>query len=123
MGTVRGYGLKTMKRIKYVDTYKYMCYIWSNAMKKKTRSILEELDSIGKYYDKKQIIENTAKNVIASVSNLMILIKETYEDDVSSDLEKRLFSSIRTGDEKKFIRGIRKIDDDSNNSTGTKMED
>lgn len=91
-------------------------------MKKKTRSILEELDSIGKYYDKKQIIENTAKNVIASVSNLMILIKETYDEEVSSDLEKRLISSIRTGDEKKFIRGIRKIDDDSNNSNPPKME-
>lgn len=91
-------------------------------MKKKTRSILEELDSIGKYYDKKQIIENTAKNVIASVSNLMILIKETYDEDTSSDLEKRLISSIRTGDEKKFIRGIRKIDDDSSDSNITKME-
>lgn len=86
-------------------------------MKKKTRSILEELDSISKYYDKKQIVENTAKNIIASASNLISLIKETYDEQTANDLEKRLFSSIRTGDDKKFIRGIRKIDDDSSNSS------
>jgi hypothetical protein len=91
-------------------------------MKKKTRSILEELDSIGKYYDKKQVIENTAKNLIASATNLISLMKETYGEETSSDLEKRFFSSIRTGDEKKFLRGIRKIDEDPDDSTTINVE-
>lgn len=80
-------------------------------MKKRTRSILEELDSIGQFYDKKQIVENTATNLIASAANLLSLIKETYDAETALDLEKRLFSSIRTGDVKKFTRGIRKVNE------------
>jgi len=82
-------------------------------MKKKTRSILEELDSIGKYYDRTQVVENTAKNIIASVSNLISLIHETYDADTAADLEKRLFLSVKTGDEKRFVRGIRKLNETS----------
>lgn len=93
-------------------------------MKKRTRSILEELDSIGQFYDRKQIVENTATNLIASATNLLSLIKETYDTETAIDLEKRLFSSIRTGDEKKFIRGIRKVNENKQSPKGdTSLEE
>ena len=76
-------------------------------MKRRTKSILEELNSIGNSVDSSYLIENTAVNLIAGVSNLVSLIRETYKDEeIANDLEKRLLNSIRTGDETKFIRGI-----------------
>lgn len=77
-------------------------------MKPRTKSILQELSEISRDYDKNQQIENQALNVIASVTNLIEKIHDTYPDEVSIDLEKRLLNSIRTKDEKKFLRGIRK---------------
>lgn len=77
-------------------------------MKPKTKSILEELENISKHYDQKQLVENRARNVIASFTNLVSLIRETYSEDVANDLEKRLFNSIKNGDENKFVKGIRR---------------
>jgi len=77
-------------------------------MKPKTRSILSELETISKHYDKKQLVETQARNVIASFTNLLSLIRETYNEETSNDLEKRLFNSIRNGDETKFVKGIRR---------------
>jgi len=80
-------------------------------MKKRTRSILDEINSISNQYDKKYIVENTAENVIASASNLIQLITETYDEETGQDLIKRLINSIRTQDETKFRRGIRKANE------------
>jgi hypothetical protein len=77
-------------------------------MKPRTRSILSELENISKHYDQKQLVETQARNAIASVNNLISLIRETYSEDISNDLEKRLLNSIRTGDETKFVKGIRR---------------
>ena len=77
-------------------------------MKPKIRSILSELENISKQYDQKQLVETQARNVIASVTNLVSLIRETYGEDTANDLEKRLFNSIRNGDETKFVKGIRR---------------
>lgn len=85
-------------------------------MKKRTRSILDEINSISNQYDKKYIVENTADNVIASASNLISLIQETYDEDTSQDLIKRLINSIRTQDETKFRRGIRKANENKRHS-------
>lgn len=92
----------------YLDIYKYMGYGWRTTMKSKTRSILSELENISKYYDQKQLIETQARNSIASISNLLILIRETYSEEIANDLEKRLFNSIKSGDENKFVKGVRR---------------
>jgi|TARA_B110000977_G_C10977916_1_gene454941 hypothetical protein len=80
-------------------------------MKKRTRSILDEINSISDQRDRRYIVENTADNVIASASNLIKLINETYDADTSADLTKRFINSIRTQDEMKFRRGIRKANE------------
>lgn len=77
-------------------------------MKKHTRSILQEINSISRNRDRKYLIENNANNVIASASNLIDMINETYDEETANDLIKRLINSIRTQDEKKFDRGIKK---------------
>ena len=87
-------------------------------MKKRTRSILDEINSISNLHDRKYLVENTANNVIASAGNLINLINETYDDETANDLIKRLINSIRTQDEMKFRRGIRKANEDQRHSRG-----
>jgi hypothetical protein len=81
------------------------------AMKRKTKSILEELTEISLDYDSHQVIENHAINTVAATSNLISLIYETYSVETAKDLEKRLINSIRTQDDKKFLRGIRRANE------------
>ena len=47
-------------------------------MQKKTRSLLEELESIGNNKDVNLLIENRANNVISSAINLLELMKKHY---------------------------------------------
>jgi hypothetical protein len=75
---------------------------------KKFRSILEEIGGIEET-DKDLFLESKAKHLIASSSHLIKYITENYDEETSADLVKRLINSIRTGDEKKFIRGIRNV--------------
>ena len=47
-------------------------------MQKKTRSLLEELDSMYVDRDQRHIIENRANNIISSAIRLLEQIDETY---------------------------------------------
>ena len=78
-------------------------------MKKQTRSLLEEINSIIPSKDVHSVIESRAQQVIASVSNLVNLIESSCSEPEKSELIKRLFNSMKSGDERKFIRGIRLI--------------
>lgn len=78
-------------------------------MRKQTRSILEEITNIVPQKDKESFVENKAINVIASTRYLIEYIQENFPKDQSEDLLKRLFNSLRTGDEMKFRRGIKQI--------------
>jgi len=78
-------------------------------MKKRTRSILEELNTLGRKQDTDLQIESTASNIIESASNLMERIQNTYDPETADELERRFINSIRNGDPKKFKRGIQKV--------------
>ena len=75
----------------------------------KFRSLLDELSDIAPVRDRDLFIESRAQQVIASVSHLLKLIRESYDEETAANLEKRLINSIRTEDEDKFRRGIRAI--------------
>lgn len=78
-------------------------------MQKKTRSILEELDSLPTLRDKESLIESRANNIIQGAINLINLIRESYSDEVAADLERRLINSIKGQDTAKFTRGVRRL--------------
>lgn len=59
--------------------------------------------------DRDLFIESRAMAVIASVSHLLKLIEENYDDETAADLTKRLFNAARSSDEEKFRRKIRAI--------------
>ena len=77
-------------------------------MQKKTRSLLEELESIGNNRDMSHVIENRAHNIITSAINLIELINKHYDSDTSELLEKKLLSAIKGRDQARFSKSIRK---------------
>ena len=87
-------------------------------MKKKTRSILEEINAMSPKRDKKQIVESNAEQVIVTAINLIELINESFDVETAADLNKRLINSIRTKDPKKFARGISKVNENKRHSGG-----
>ena len=78
-------------------------------MQKRTRSILDELDSMLAHRDKDNLVESRAGHVIQGAINLINYIKENYDAETALELERRLLNSIRAQDVSKFTRGIRKI--------------
>ena len=82
-------------------------------MKRKTRSILEEINAMAPKRDKKHIVESNGQQVIQTAINLINLINESFDVETAADLNKRLINSIRTRDPKKFARGIGKVNEDS----------
>ena len=85
-------------------------------MQKKTRSILEELDSIyeerHKDRDRQYIIESRASNVIASAIRLIEQIETTFPESQAENLTRKLLNAIRDRDPSKFIRTVRRTDVD-----------
>ena len=86
-------------------------------MKKYTRSILEELSNIDRSTNKDLLIETSANNIIESAINLLNRISNTYDDITAHELERRFLNSIKSGDPKKFKRGIAKIIEGKKNGT------
>lgn len=77
-------------------------------MQKKTRSLLEELEAIGNNRDMSHVIESRAHNIIGSAINLIELMGKHYDKDTSELLEKKLLSAIKSRDQTRFSKSIRK---------------
>lgn len=86
-------------------------------MKRTTRSLLEELNSISDRKDGEAIIESRATHVINSAINLLKLIKENYNPEQAYELERRLINSIRSSDTAKFTRSIRRLRDNKDTAS------
>lgn len=81
-------------------------------MQKRTRSLLEELESVGSNRDINHVIENRANNVITSAINLIELINRHYSPDKADLLEKKLLSSIKSKEPSRFAKSMRKKNED-----------
>jgi hypothetical protein len=82
-------------------------------MQKKTRSLLEELDSMYIERDQRHVIENRASNVIASAIRLMEQIDESYTPEQAENLKRKLLNAINQRDPAKFTRTVRRTDANS----------
>jgi len=82
-------------------------------MQKKTRSLLEELDSMYIERDQRHVIETRASNVIASAIRLLEQIEESYTPDQAENLKRKLLNAINQRDPGKFTRTVRKTDANS----------
>lgn len=77
-------------------------------MKNKTRSLLEELELIGRERDTKHIIESRAANIITSAIHLMEVIERNFTPEQAAILEKKLLIAIKNRDSAKFSRSLKR---------------
>lgn len=82
-------------------------------MQKKTRSILEELDSLYIERDRRLVIENRAANIIANAIRLLEQIDEEFDAETAENLNRKFLNAIRTKNAGKFSRSVRKTDANS----------
>jgi hypothetical protein len=79
-------------------------------MQKKTRSLLEELDSMYIERDQRHVIENRAANVIATAIRLLEEIDSSYSPEDAQNLQRKLLNAINQRDPGKFTRTVRRTD-------------
>ena len=90
-------------------------------MKRSTRSLLDELNSISVKKNGEAIIESRAAHVINSAINLLNLIKENYDPEQAYELERRFINSIKGSDPNKFVRSIRKLRDSKETASNLRI--
>ena len=83
-------------------------------MKKRTRSISEELNNLHQKRDSDSFIATTGNNIIESAINLLQRINTEYDQETALDLERRFINSIKSSDPRKFKRGLQKVVESKN---------
>jgi len=92
-------------------------------LKRATRSLLEELNSISVQKNSEAVIESRATHVIDSAINLLSLIRENFTPEQAYELERRLINSIKGGDPSKFVRSIRRLRDNKETAKNLQVVD
>ena len=82
-------------------------------MQKKTRSLLEELDTMYIERDSRHVIETRASNIIVSAIRLMEQIDAAYTPEQAENLRRKLLNAINHRDPAKFTRSVRRTDANS----------
>jgi hypothetical protein len=90
-------------------------------LKRATRSLLEELNSVAENRNSEAIIESRATHVIDSAINLLKLIRENFNEEQAYELERRLINSIKGEDPAKFVRSIRRLRDNKETASHLKV--
>ena len=83
-------------------------------MKKRSRSILDEINNSYPSKNKDEFIESKASHIISSAIYLFEIIDKTYSEEESEQLKRRFFSSIRGSDPKRFERMIKRVKQNGN---------
>ena len=87
-------------------------------MRKRTRSILEELNNLDRSRKSQDhLIEATGGNIIESAINLLSRIHSTYDVDTAGELERRFINSIKSNDPRKFRRSMNRIIESKKNDS------
>jgi len=73
------------------------------------RTLFEELNDLAPVSGKETVIENRANHVISSAINLIEYIETNYSEEEAVNLQRRLVSSIKGKDPKRFARALNKI--------------
>lgn len=77
-------------------------------MQRRTRTLLEELDSMYIERERDLIIESRASNIIAGAINLLEQIDAAYSPEQAENLTRKLLNAIRTRDAGRFARTVRR---------------
>ena len=77
-------------------------------MQRQTRSLLQELEALGNNRDTSHVIESRAHNIITSAIHLIEMINRHYPEEKAQLLEKKLLSAIKSTDQTRFAKSLRK---------------
>lgn len=88
-------------------------------MRKSTRSILQELNELGTKRNLPYMIETRGSSIIDSAVNLLNLIRENYDQELAYELERRFLNAIKSADNAKFKRGVKKLHESRQNPPKT----
>jgi hypothetical protein len=77
-------------------------------MHKKTKSLLEELNSLYIERDRRLVIENRARNLIDSAIRLLEDFEHEYTSEQAEVLSRKFLNAIRNRDTNKFARSVRR---------------
>lgn len=80
-------------------------------MRKQTKSLLEELESISQNRDTYHIVERRATDLIASAIHLMEVIERNFPPEQRDILEKKLLVAIKNKDHTKFTNSLKRTKD------------
>ena len=69
---------------------------------------MQELEALGNSRDTTHIIESRAHNIITSAINLLELISKHYPEEQAQILERKLLSAIKSKDQQRFAKSLRK---------------
>ena len=78
-------------------------------MKKRTRSLLEEINDLAPARDKDSILASRGENAITALINIMEMIDTNYDSETAQDLHKRIMLSVKNRDPERFNRGVKKL--------------
>lgn len=78
---------------------------------RKSRSILEEINSFVPQRNRDELLEARAQHVISSAINLFEFIDRSYTEEQADVLKKRFLSSIKGADPDRFTRVVKKVGD------------
>ena len=79
------------------------------SINRKSRSILEEINSYVPKKNKSDVIESRAQHIIVSAINLLESIDESFTVEEADLLKRRFVSSIRGADPTRFTRMVNRI--------------
>lgn len=82
-----------------------------NIINRKSKSILEEINSFVPQKGKEELIEARAQHIIVSAINLLETIDDNFDPESAEILKKRFLSSIKGSDPSRFTRIVKKIKD------------
>ena len=77
-------------------------------MLRQTKSLLQELEDIGRNRDTQHVVESRGHNIIVSAINLLEMINKHYTPEQSQILERKLINAIKSRDSSKFSKTVRK---------------
>jgi len=78
-------------------------------MKKRTRSLLEEINNLSPTKDRINILESRGTNAISAIMNVLEMVDANYSDEDAQDIQKRIMLSIKNRDPERFNRGIKNL--------------
>lgn len=78
-------------------------------MKKRTRSLLEEINSLSPTKDRINILESRGGNAISAIMNVLEMVDANYSEEDAQDIQKRIMLSIKNRDPERFNRGIKNL--------------